>query len=79
LVDNRIISGQIDRLVVLPHKVMIVDYKTNRPAAKNLKDVPISYIKQMRSYKQLIKRIYPSKQIECYILWTNTAHMMKIE
>ncbi len=78
-VDGRIINGQIDRLVVMPDKVMIIDYKTNRPAAQSLAEVPLAYIKQMQAYKQLISRIYPNKTVETYILWTNTAQIMKIE
>ena len=79
VVGEHIISGQIDRLVVCDDKVMIVDYKTNRPAAKRLEDVPQAYIKQMRSYKQLVEEIYPDKKVEAFILWTNTAKIMKLD
>lgn len=79
LVDDRIISGQIDRLVITEDKVMIIDYKTNRPAASALNEVPTAYLKQMRAYRSLIARLYPTKQIETYILWTNTSHIMKID
>ena len=78
-VGDHIISGQIDRLVVCPDKVMIVDYKTNRPAAESPDSVPGAYLKQMRAYRELVKKIYPDKNIETYILWTNTAKIMKIE
>lgn len=77
-VGDRIISGQIDRLVVTTTKVMIVDYKTNRPAAQTIDDVPQAYLKQMRAYHQLIAQIYPGKKVETYILWTNTAQIMKV-
>lgn len=77
-VDGRVISGQIDRLVVTDDKVMIVDYKTNRPAAKTIKDVPSCYTKQLQAYKKLVAAIYPDKKIETYILWTNTAQIMEI-
>jgi hypothetical protein len=79
VVGEHIISGQIDRLVVCDDKVMIVDYKTNRPAAKNIDDVPSAYIKQMKSYKELVQQIYQNKKIEAYILWTNTADIMKLD
>lgn len=78
-VNGKIISGQIDRLVILPDQIAIIDYKTNRPAAKTLTDVPLSYYKQLRAYKALIAKIYPDKEIKTYILWTNTAHLMEIE
>lgn len=77
-VNGKIISAQIDRLVVDENKVIIVDYKTNRPAADNLENVPEAYLKQLKSYADLIKEIYPDKEIEAYILWTNIAKLMKI-
>lgn len=78
LVGDRIISGQIDRLVVESDRVKIVDFKTNRPAASELKDVPRSYRKQLAAYKELLAAIYPQKKIETYILWTDTACLMEV-
>ena len=78
-VDGQIISGQIDRLVVTKDKVIIVDYKTNRPAAQNIQDIPQPYIKQIQAYRKLISKIYPDKTIDSYILWTNTAHIMAVK
>ncbi len=75
---NKIVSGQIDRLVVFKDKVIIVDFKTNRPAATDKKNVPPSYIRQLNIYKQLLVEIYEEKTIEAYILWTNTLKLMKI-
>lgn len=76
LAEGRIVSGQIDRLVVEADRVMIVDFKTNRPAAKCAEEIPAAYLKQLRAYKILISRIYPGKLVETYILWTDTADMM---
>lgn len=78
-VEGQIISGQIDRLVVTKDKVIIVDYKTNRPAAQRIDDIPQAYIKQIRAYRKLISKIYPDKPIESYILWTNTAQIMAVK
>ena len=75
---GKIISAKIDRLVIEPDKVIIVDYKTNRPAAKNINEVPDLYLKQLSAYKSLLEKIYPQKKIETYILWTNTCQMMEI-
>lgn len=77
--DGKIISAQVDRLVVTENKVMIVDFKTNRPAAKTPADVPPVYVKQLRAYRDLLARIYPAKQVQSYILWTDTAQIMQIE
>ncbi|MBR5154666.1 MAG: double-strand break repair helicase AddA [Alphaproteobacteria bacterium] len=77
-IDGKIISSKVDRLVIKDDVVMIVDYKTNRPAAKKIEDVPQLYIKQVGTYKRLLENIYPNKIVETYLLWTNTCNMMKI-
>lgn len=77
-VEGKIISGQIDRLVVEDKKVTIVDFKTNRPAALRREDVPQAYVKQMEIYRKLLQKVYPDKTVETYILWTNVLKLMKI-
>lgn len=77
-VDGKIISAQIDRLVELDDKMLIIDFKTNRPAAKTLATTPPSYIKQLQIYAELVRRIYPQKSVESYILWTNETRLMRI-
>ncbi len=69
--DNRIVSGQIDRLVVGVDEIWIVDYKTNRPPPKDPKDIPLIYHKQMAAYKDSISAIYPKHKINCALLWTD--------
>ena len=77
-VDGKIVSAKIDRLIINKDKVTIVDFKTNRPAAKSLNDVPEIYINQLNTYKKLLQKIYPDKDVETYLLWTNTCNMMKV-
>ena len=77
-IDGKIISAQIDRLVVQDDKVIIVDFKTNRPAKKTLEETPKAYITQLNTYKSLIGKIYPDCHIETYILWTNEARLMQV-
>ena len=78
-VDGQIISGQIDRLIVEENRVLVVDFKTNRPSAASSADIPDVYRKQMRAYRQLLQKIYPQKEIITLILWTNTATLMVAE
>ena len=69
--DNRIVSGQIDRLVVGADEIWILDYKTNRPPPRDPKDVPAIYHKQLAAYQDSIREIYPNHKINCALLWTD--------
>lgn len=77
-VDGKIISAQIDRLVVEEDRIMVVDFKTNRPAATYEEDIPKQYVKQLKMYKTLLEKIYQCKKVEAYILWTDTANLMEV-
>ncbi len=72
------VTGRIDRLAVTPDRVLIVDYKTNRPAPEKLDDVPPAYITQLAIYRTLIERLYPDHRIAVGLLWTDRPSLMEI-
>ena len=71
-----VLSGQIDRLVIKEKEILIVDFKTNRPAAETLDDIPRPYLKQMALYCDALSAIYPEKTIKTAILWTHICKLM---
>ena len=73
------LSGQIDRLVVTPDRVLIVDFKTIRPSPATAAEVPALYLQQLAAYGAALGRIYPGRQIECAILWTDGPRLMPID
>jgi len=75
---GRIVSGQMDRLVVTATQIMVLDYKTNRPAPKTPDAVPEAYKAQLRTYRDLLRRIWPEKQVSCALLWTDGPRLMDI-
>jgi ATP-dependent helicase/nuclease subunit A len=77
--DNRIISGQIDRLVVGEKDIWILDYKTNRPPPTDPKDIPHIYRAQLAAYRDTIVTIYPQHKIHCALLWTDGPRLMIVE
>ena len=79
LVGNRLVSGQIDRLLVTDDEVFIIDYKTNRPPPKDVRDVPLIYKNQMKAYADIMRDIYPNRKIRTALIWTNSAQLMELE
>jgi ATP-dependent helicase/nuclease subunit A len=76
--DGRVISGQIDRLLVTPSEVLIVDYKTNRPAPLSASETAQPYLRQMAAYRAALGKIYPGKTIRCALLWTESPRLMAL-
>lgn len=77
--DGRVISGQIDRLVIGHNKILIVDFKTNRPSPRDQNDIPTAYINQMKAYKTAILRIFPEREVLCALLWTDQPLLMPVD
>lgn len=74
-----VISGQIDRLLVTDESVLIIDYKSDRPAPDTVDGVPRSYLQQLAVYRATLGKIYPSRPIRCALLWTDGPDLMEID
>jgi ATP-dependent helicase/nuclease subunit A len=73
-----LVSGQIDRLVVTPAEVLIVDYKTNHAPPAAVAEAPVTYIRQLALYRAVLAGLYPGRPIRAALLWTETLEMMEI-
>ncbi|HEY6633515.1 MAG TPA: double-strand break repair helicase AddA [Rhizobiaceae bacterium] len=75
---KRLVSGKIDRLAVTADEVLIVDYKTNRPAPAQLSEAPAAYVLQLALYRALLKPLYPGRQIAAALLFTEAPRLIAL-
>ena len=73
-----LVSGQIDRLVVTPREVLIIDYKTNHTPPRDLAGVPQAYVRQLALYRAVLMKLHPDRPIRAALLWTETPEMMEL-
>ncbi|HEY3030877.1 MAG TPA: double-strand break repair helicase AddA [Bradyrhizobium sp.] len=73
-----LVSGQIDRLVVTPDEVLIVDYKTNHAPPRTVAEAPRTYVRQLALYRAVLKKLYPQLPVRAALLWTETPELMEI-
>jgi ATP-dependent helicase/nuclease subunit A len=73
-----LISGQIDRLVVTPSEVLIVDYKTNHAPPGRADEAPLGYVRQLALYRAVLQKLYPGRPVRAALLWTETTELMEI-
>jgi ATP-dependent helicase/nuclease subunit A len=73
-----LVSGQIDRLVVTPAEVLIVDYKTNLAPPATPADAPSGYVRQLALYRAVLQKLYPQRPVRAALLWTETTELMEI-
>ena len=72
------ISGRMDRLVVTADRVLVIDYKTNRPAPDRIEDADPAYVLQMAVYASVLARLYPDRTVEAALVWTDGPRLMPV-
>ena len=72
------VNGRIDRLAVTPDAVLILDYKTNRPAPQSQADTPQVYLAQMALYRAAAAKIFPGRRIVCGLVFTDGPRLLRL-
>ena len=72
------ISGRVDRLVVQPTRVLVVDFKTNRPAPDRIENTDPAYLTQMALYVAVLRAIFVGRRIEAALVWTDGPRLMPV-
>ena len=71
-------SGRLDRLLVTPERVLVVDFKTNRPAPRRIEDADEAYLRQMAIYVAVLRSVFPGRPVEAALLWTDGPDLMPV-
>ncbi|WP_431282872.1 double-strand break repair helicase AddA [Humitalea sp. 24SJ18S-53] len=77
-IGGRLLAGQVDRLLVTDHRVVVVDYKTNRPPPELPEAVAPVYLRQMAAYRALLRQTFPDRMVEAWLVWTYGARPMPL-
>jgi len=72
------VSGRVDRLLVTPSRVLVVDYKTNRPAPASIEEADEAYRIQMAVYAAVLREVFPGRSVEAALVWTDGPKLMPV-
>ena len=75
LPDGLAVSGRVDRMLVAPDRVLVADFKTNRRPPADLAATPVLYLRQMASYRAVLRAIFPDRRVVCALVWTRSAEV----
>ena len=78
VVEGRVVTGTIDRLIVRPGLVRIVDFKTARRPPARIEEIPAAYLRQMAAYVAALKVIHPGRRVEAALLYTHTPQLFAL-
>lgn len=72
------IAGRIDRIVITPGGVLLVDFKSDAEAVMEPERVKPGYLTQLGLYALVAKQLFPGQRIEAGILWTGLESLLKL-
>ena len=75
LLGTAVVGGLVDRLAVLPDRVLLADYKTNRRPPATEADTPVLYLRQLAAYRAVLRQIFPGRPVHCALIWTQAARV----
>ncbi len=75
---GQIASARIDRLVLLPEKTLIVDFKSGRAPPAGSTQAPAGYLRQLARYTALLQQMRPGIPVQAALLWTEAPLLMPV-
>ena len=76
---DRVLAGTIDRLVIAPDCVLIIDYKSNAVIPDRPEATPEGILRQLGAYAHMLSQIYPDRRVETAVLWTKAPRLMRVD
>ena len=77
--DGRVIAGTVDRLLVEPERVRIIDFKTGTRVPQGEAEVPRQHLLQMRAYTEALRVIFPGRKVEAALLYTAGPKIVAVD
>lgn len=78
LVGGQVVAGTIDRLLVEPQRIRIVDFKTARRPPASVEQVPVAILRQMAAYVAALEAAYPGRAVEAALLYTAVPRLLAL-
>jgi ATP-dependent helicase/nuclease subunit A len=72
------IAGRIDRLVLEPGRVLVVDYKSDARVPATPGEAPPAYLSQLGLYALIAGQLFPGRRVDAAILWTSLEMLMNL-
>lgn len=78
LVGKSVVAGTIDRLLIEPQRIRIVDFKTARRPPETAGEVPAAIMRQMAAYVAALEVTHPGRRVEAALLYTAVPRLIEL-
>lgn len=76
LVDGLTVAGTVDRLVILPERLLVIDFKTGLSVPATAEAAHPSYLRQMAAYRAVLRVAFPGHDVETALLYTAAPKLL---
>jgi ATP-dependent helicase/nuclease subunit A len=77
---DQYVYGIIDRLVINPDSIIVIDYKTHSEARPdNVTELAAAYREQMHLYAEGIRQLWPDKKLKILLVFTACGSSVELE
>jgi ATP-dependent helicase/nuclease subunit A len=77
LLDGRVVAGTVDRILVEPTRVSVIDFKTGR-VPESAGAIPASHKAQMNAYSEALRVIFPGREVRAALLYTSGPQLFEL-
>ncbi|MEH6789638.1 double-strand break repair helicase AddA [Parasphingorhabdus sp.] len=78
VVQDHVISGTVDRLLITDDHIYVVDFKTGRRVPGDAGQAPVAYLRQMAAYVAALQKIFPGRPIRAGLLYSHGPEMLEV-
>ncbi|MET0137264.1 MAG: 3'-5' exonuclease, partial [Sphingobium sp.] len=78
-VNGMVIAGTIDRLLIEPDRILLVDFKTGLRVPPDVEAIPAGHLRQMAAYAAALAVIFPDRRIEAALLYTAGPRFLPLD
>jgi ATP-dependent helicase/nuclease subunit A len=78
VVGETVITGRVDRLVIEPGLIKVLDFKTSRNVPASPSAVPDTIMRQMAHYVAALELIFPGSDVQAALLYTHAPAMLTL-
>jgi ATP-dependent helicase/nuclease subunit A len=72
------VTGTIDRLLIEPTRIRLIDFKSARRPPASIEEVPRAVLRQMGAYAAALEATFPGRRVEAALLYTQTPQLIAI-
>lgn len=78
VVAGHVIAGTIDRLLIEPDRIRLIDFKTTRRPPASADQMPAATLRQMAAYAAALEATYPRRTVVAAVLYTQDPRLIEL-